>query len=227
MRLFLKRESHRATDSDDIGGIIVDNYEVEAIMRTYLEPQFLKDEKIMWCGRTENDAKPWEYSESKPIFIIIGICTLLGALLTGATIKEIISGLFNNVLSGLMVGLMLLGVAGFFVYVYFFYRKTRYYAVTNYRVYILDENGNIVYSRRMRSYYEIRYYASSRSVGWVEVFKKERKIGKRNQYYNQAVVTFRGIKDFEEAYHCIHRLIMESYNITDGREEVDKCILGV
>lgn len=210
-----------------IQGIIMDNYETEMFFRMHLEPQFLEDEKIMWCGVTENDVKPKEYSESKPIFISIGICTLLGVLLTGASIKDIISGLFNNVLGGLMVGLMLLGVAGFFVYMYFFYRKTRYYAVTNYRVYILDENGNIVYSRRMRSYYEIRYYASSRSVGWTEVYKKEKKIGKPVRYYNKEIVTVRGVKDVEKAYHCINRLIIESANKTDERAEFNNCFFGV
>ncbi len=116
MRLFLKRESRRAIDSDDIGGIIVDNYEVEAIMRTYLEPQFLKDEKMTWCGRTENDAKPREYSEIKPFLIWIGILTLLGVLFTGTTIKDIISGSFNNALGGLSIGLLLLAVAGLLFY---------------------------------------------------------------------------------------------------------------
>ncbi len=208
----------------------MDNYEVESFVRMYLEPQFLKNEKIMWCGKTENDAKPKEYSETKKTFIGMGICTLLGVLFTGASIKDIISGSFNNVMGGLCVGLMLLGVAGFLFYIYFFYRKTRYYAVTNYRVYILDENGTIVYSQRMKSDYKIRYYKSSRSIGWVEVFKKERKIDiddAYERYYNKAIVTFRGIKDLEKAYHCINRLIIESAKITDGREEVDKCILGV
>lgn len=204
----------------------MDNYEVESIMRTYLEPHFLKDEKITWCGRAENDAKPWEYGETKRSLVFIGICTLLGVLFTGAVIKEIIAGSFDNVFGGLLVGLILLGAAGFLFYVYFIYRKTRYYAVTNYRVYILDENGNIVYSRRMRSYYKIRYYASSRSVGWVEVFKRERKIGSQSKYQSKAVVTFRGIGDLEKAYHCINQLIMESHRITDSREEINKCILG-
>lgn len=205
----------------------MDNYEVEAIMRTYLEPQFLKNEKITWCGKTEIDAKPWEYGETKRSLIFIGILTLLGALFTGETIKEIISGLFDNVLGGLSVGLLLLAVAGLLFYICFIYRKTRYYAVTNYRVYILDENGNIVYSRRMRSYYEIRYYASSRLVGWVEVFKRERKIGSHSKYQSKAVVTFRGIRDLEKAYQCINQLIMESHRITDSREEINKCIFGV
>lgn len=205
----------------------MDNYEVEAIMRTYLEPQFLKNEKITWCGKTEIDAKPWEYGETKRSLIFIGILTLLGALFTGETIKEIISGLFDNILGGLSVGLILLGTAVFLFYVYFIYRKTRYYAVTNYRVYILDENGKIVLSKKMYPYYKIRYYEGSRSIGWTEVYKKEKKIGKAGKYQSKAVVTFRGIRDLEKAYQCINQLIMESHRITDSREEINKCIFGV
>lgn len=86
----------------------MENYEIEAFFRMYLEPQFLKDEKIMWCGVTEKDAKPKEYSEIKSFLIWIGILTLLGVLFTGTTIKDIISGAFNNALGGLSVGLLLL-----------------------------------------------------------------------------------------------------------------------
>ncbi len=208
----------------------MDNYEVESFVRMYLEPQFLKNERMVWCGKTENDAKPWEYGESKNNLIFMGIFTLLGVLFTGAAIEEAFSGSFDNVLGGLVVGLILLGVAGLLFYLYFIYRKTRYYAVTNYRVYILDENGTIVYSQRMKSDYKIRYYKSSRSIGWVEVFKKERKIDiddAYERYYNKAIVTFRGIKDLEKAYHCINRLIIESANKTDNRADFSKVLFNI
>ncbi|MBR5512421.1 MAG: hypothetical protein IKV85_00360 [Ruminococcus sp.] len=208
----------------------MDNYEVETFMRMHLEPQFLKDEKMMWCGVTENDVKPKEYSETKSRLIGMGICTFLGVLFAGTAVKDAISGSFDNVIGGLFVGLILLGVAGLLFYLYFIYRKTRYYAVTNYRVYILDENGTIVYSQRMKSDYKIRYYKSSRSIGWVEVFKKERKIDiddAYERYYNKAIVTFRGIKDLEKAYHCINRLIIESANKTDNRADFSKVLFNI
>ncbi len=208
----------------------MDNYEIETFMRMNLETQLLEDEKIKWCGVTENDAKPWEYSETKSTLIIMGICTLLGVLFTGATIKDIIAGSFDNVFGGLLVGLILLGTAGFFFYRYFFQRKIRYYAVTNYRVYILDENGNIVCSQRMKSDYKIRYYKSSRSIGWVEVYKKEKKIDiddAYERYYNKEIVTFRGIKDLEKAYHCIYKLIIESANITDNRSDFSNSLFNI
>lgn len=205
----------------------MENYEIEAFFRMYLEPQFLKDEKIMWCGVTEKDAKPKEYSEIKSFLIWIGILTLLGVLFTGTTIKDIISGAFNNALGGLSVGLLLLSVAGLLFYICFIYRKTRYYAVTNYRVYTLDENGNIVQSQKMKSYYLIRYYESSRSVGWVEVYKKEREIGKKSRYHNKEIFTVRGINNVEEAYRCINQLLLDAGRKTDERKDFNNCFFGV
>ena len=205
----------------------MDNYETEMFFRMHLEPQFLEDEKIMWCGVTENDVKPKEYSETKSLLIGMGICTFLGVLFAGTAVKDAISGSFNNVIGGLFVGLILLAAAGFLFYLYFIYRKTRYYAVTNYRVYVLDENGNIVISQKMYPIYKIRYYESSRSVGWTEVYKKEKKIGKPVRYYNKEIVTVRGVKDVEKAYHCINRLIIESANKTDNRADFSKVLFNI
>ena len=205
----------------------MDNYETEMFFRMHLEPQFLEDEKIMWCGVTENDVKPKEYSESKSQLIGMGICTFLGVLFAGTAVKDAISGSFDNFICGLFVGLILLAAAGFLFYLYFIYRKTRYYAVTNYRVYVLDENGNIVISQKMYPIYKIRYYESSRSVGWTEVYKKEKKIGKPVRYYNKEIVTVRGVKDVEKAYHCINRLIIESANKTDNRADFSKVLFNI
>lgn len=208
----------------------MDNYEVETFMRMYLEPQFLEDEKLVWCGVTENDAKPKEYSETKKTFIGMGICAFLGVLFAGTAVKDAISGSFRYFSVGLMVGLILLGTAGFLFYLYFIYRKTRYYAVTNYRVYTLDENGNIVQSHRMYPYYKIRYYKSSRSIGWVEVYKKEKKIDiddAYERYYNKEIVTVRGVKDAEKAYHCINKLIIESAKITDNRSDFSNSLFNI
>lgn len=212
-----------------IQGIIMDNYEAESFLRMYLEPQFLEAEKLMWCGVTEKDAKPKEYSRIKPLLIAIGILLLLGVLFTGAAVKDAISGSFGNVMGGLSLGLLLLSVAGFLFYLCFIYRKKRYYAVTNYRVYILDEKGNIVQSQKMRSYYKIRYYASSRSVGWVEVYKKEKKINigdAYERYYNKEIVTFRGVKEAEKAYHCINQLLLDAGRKTDERADFNNCFFG-
>ncbi len=205
----------------------MDNYETEMFFRMHLEPQFLEDEKIMWCGVTENDVKPKEYSKTKSQLIGMGICTFLGVLFAGTAVKDAISGSFDNVIGGLFVGLILLAAAGFLFYLYFIYRKTRYYAVTNYRVYVLDENGNIVISQKMYPIYKIRYYESSRSVGWTEVYKKEKKIGKPVRYYNKEIVTVRGVKDVEKAYHCINRLIIESANKTDNRADFSKVLFNI
>lgn len=205
----------------------MDNYEVETFMRMHLEPQFLEGEKLLWCGITENDVKPKEYSETKSKLIFIVIFTFLGVMFAGAAVKDAFSGSFRYFSGGLMVGLILLGTAGFLFYLYFIYRKTRYYAVTNYRVYTLDENGNIVQSHRMYPYYKIRYYESSRSIGWVEVYKKEKKIGKHVRYYNKEIVTVRGVKDAEKAYHCINKLIIESANITDNRSDFSNSLFNI
>lgn len=205
----------------------MDNYETEMFFRMHLEPQFLEDEKIMWCGVTENDVKPKEYSVTKSQLIGMGICTFLGVLFAGTAVKDAISGSFDNVIGGLFVGLILLAAAGFLFYLYFIYRKTRYYAVTNYRVYVLDKNGNIVISQQMYPMYKIRYYESSRSVGWTEVYKKEKKIGKPVRYYNKEIVTVRGVKDVEKAYHCINRLIIESANKTDNRADFSKVLFNI
>lgn len=208
----------------------MDNYEVETFMRMYLEPQFLEDEKLVWCGVTENDAKPKEYSETKSKFIFIVIFTFLGVMFAGAAVKDAISGSFRYFSGGLMVGLILLGTAGFLFYLYFIYRKTRYYAVTNYRVYTLDENGNIVQSHKMNPKYKIEYYESPRSIGWVEVYKKEKKIDiddAYERYYNKEIVTVRGVKDAEKAYHCINKLIIESAKITDNRSDFSNSLFNI
>ena len=90
-----------------------------------------------------------------------------------------------------------------------------------------DEDGNIVISQKMYPMYKIRYYESSRSVGWTEVYKKEKKIGKPVRYYNKEIVTVRGVKDVEKAYHCINRLIIESANKTDNRADFSKVLFNI
>ena len=97
----------------------MNNYETEMFFRMHLEPQFLEAEKIMWCGVTENDVKPKEYSETKSLLIGMGICTFLGVLFAGTAVKDAISGSFDNVIGGLFVGLILLAAAGFLFYLYF------------------------------------------------------------------------------------------------------------
>lgn len=196
MRLFLKRESRRVIGSDDLGGIIMDNYEVEAFISEKLSSKLKDNEQILWCGCTVKGSTMFErgYSWLKLIFVIIWTLAAAGImvfLLKNAVYEPI------DVFWILLFSLLFI-ISGVLAIWKIIFGKQEFYAVTNRKFYRLSSNGFLTASVMLKSFRIVSYREYSFERGYIKAnLKRVTRKSKRKLIY------IRGINDPRSVYDII------------------------